>query len=973
MNVRPHVGPHPQRRRSLCPLFGGLSGSKMSLAIVLLQLWMPMELFAGTNVFAPTVSYLYGDAVAVSPLVSYQYFEWPGNDVLHLDSSPRVSYFYPFVGGSTGVSAVFSQVVVSPSSLPADGQTAATVTVTLLDENGNPLSGKTVRIRVAEQTAGGVVALSSVTQPAGATDGYGHATATLRSAVAGTAIISVEDVTDGVVLIRQPTVRFGSGLVVPGAALADAVVQMANSSSNLLTHSIAGIATEEGRYGDYFQTQMTADKRAQGVNALAAGVGTVFSLLPLLKASGEALEAGAASLWWEVAKDLGQDFAPDALSLILDTIAGSSTGLTRVGQKIDGNNASLQAAELQAGRQLVAGVPPGTASYVAAYQNDLALRAQANNELRLVLLAQRGLLLDLQQNSVVGQAETDLLGAVFKDINVVVVAAGTIVTLSPIGGKLAMAGLGVAEGLDAYAMNQQNLNDDQQGYNTAVMSLANCYYLSSLIDGNTRAGFNQIAQGQVPSPITGAIVSVDSVKTYKPLPGIIGDLSHWTRETFGVTEYVHVDKAYSLLTLRNTSSRAAVFNVNAFYSHTFALSDALGIHGVTIVLPMVASAVTNIGAGQSVAVRVDYFDGATGATPDDGSPIRLQVLGSDGGGGLFAVDQTSSTIRWQQAGVGGWITGASPMGGPQPKDDGGSTNVFGLETPIKAFVCPNPTNQIYQGQVWVVNPFAIPLLATVAQPVPPGATVVSTDGSVGGGWIVWTDTIATNGVVEHFFSFALSVPPGTETNAPPPTVIFSDGSGTNSLTMTAVAAGFSGLFPVGVSGFVPTGAWGVDTAAQLMVTNFTAAAQAGSLAISLTDTNGTVVTNLSLSVSVGGWTSVSLDYTLPGTLAPGSYAVRGILSMGGGGGQVFSGTYVLGAAPVWFGWGPGTGVLVDGFALELQGTTGYGYLIQASTNLVDWQPAQYLVLTNGSGYFTDYYAPYYGQRFYRAVAASQGQ
>ncbi|MEI6392781.1 MAG: hypothetical protein WCT12_16960, partial [Verrucomicrobiota bacterium] len=60
-------------------------------------------------------------------------------------------------------------------------------------------------------------------------------------------------------------------------------------------------------------------------------------------------------------------------------------------------------------------------------------------------------------------------------------------------------------------------------------------------------------------------------------------------------------------------------------------------------------------------------------------------------------------------------------------------------------------------------------------------------------------------------------------------------------------------------------------------------------------------------------------------------------------------------------------------ALELQGTTGYGYLIQASTNLVDWQPAQYLVLTNGSGYFTDYYAPYYSQRFYRAVAASQGQ
>jgi hypothetical protein len=51
------------------------------------------------------------------------------------------------------------------------------------------------------------------------------------------------------------------------------------------------------------------------------------------------------------------------------------------------------------------------------------------------------------------------------------------------------------------------------------------------------------------------------------------------------------------------------------------------------------------------------------------------------------------------------------------------------------------------------------------------------------------------------------------------------------------------------------------------VTNFTVAAQAGSLAISLTDTNGTVVTNFSLSVSVGGWTGVSFNYALPGTLS----------------------------------------------------------------------------------------------------------
>ena len=112
-------------------------------------------------------------------------------------------------------------------------------------------------------------------------------------------------------------------------------------------------------------------------------------------------------------------------------------------------------------------MPPATASYVAAYQNDLNLRAQANNELRLILMAQRGLLLDLQQNSVVGQAEADLLGAVFKDINVVVSSGGNdchaVAGWRQGGGN---SGSGLQRDWTPYAVNQQNLNNDQQGYNS---------------------------------------------------------------------------------------------------------------------------------------------------------------------------------------------------------------------------------------------------------------------------------------------------------------------------------------------------------------------------------------------------------------------------------------------------------------------------------------------------------------------------
>jgi len=57
----------------------------------------------------------------------------------------------------------------------------------------------------------------------------------------------------------------------------------------------------------------------------------------------------------------------------------------------------------------------------------------------------------------------------------------------------------------------------------------------------------------------------------------------------------------------------------------------------------------------------------------------------------------------------------------------------------------------------------------------------------------------------------------------------------------------------------------------------------------------------------------------------------------------------------------------------LQGPVGFACLIEASTNLVDWQPVQYVVAASSPTYFTDYDAPYYNQRFYRAVPLSQVQ
>ena len=74
-----------------------------------------------TNVMSPIVSYQYPDDFnsqaltnggIMSPIASYVYCEWPGNENVPLQTSPTVSYFYQ--GGATGSSVAFQGRVVDP-------------------------------------------------------------------------------------------------------------------------------------------------------------------------------------------------------------------------------------------------------------------------------------------------------------------------------------------------------------------------------------------------------------------------------------------------------------------------------------------------------------------------------------------------------------------------------------------------------------------------------------------------------------------------------------------------------------------------------------------------------------------------------------------------------------------------------------------------------------------------------------------
>jgi len=77
--------------------------------------------------------------------------------------------------------------------------------------------------------------------------------------------------------------------------------------------------------------------------------------------------------------------------------------------------------------------------------------------------------------------------------------------------------------------------------------------------------------------------------------------------------------------------------------------------------------------------------------------------------------------------------------------------------------------------------------------------------------------------------------------------------------------------------------------------------------------------------------------------------------------------YVAPPIPVVLGFGSAQPLTTNGFNLMLQGTIGSNYVIQASTDLVNWQTITNFVSTTSPVYFSDPAATNFSQRFYQVV------
>ncbi len=104
--------------------------------------------------------------------------------------------------GAPVPTAASSTASSSPTSVPADGATTSTITVTLKDTCGNTFNGRTVTL-ASSRGANDVISPASTS-----TAGAGQASFTVKSSCPGSSTLTATDTTDTVVVTQQPAVSF---------------------------------------------------------------------------------------------------------------------------------------------------------------------------------------------------------------------------------------------------------------------------------------------------------------------------------------------------------------------------------------------------------------------------------------------------------------------------------------------------------------------------------------------------------------------------------------------------------------------------------------------------------------------------------------------------------------------------------------------------------------------------------------------
>jgi hypothetical protein len=155
-----------------------------------------------------------------------------------------------FTVNAGAVTAAQSTVSASPTTVPRDGTTNSTITVTLKDANSNPVSGKTVTL--AQALTEGGTSHSTISAASGSSNSSGVVTFTAHNAFAESVTYTATDTTDSVTITQTAAVTFADptlGVDAPSAVSLTLVnapetdQQVANNSTSAGSVTASGLGT----------------------------------------------------------------------------------------------------------------------------------------------------------------------------------------------------------------------------------------------------------------------------------------------------------------------------------------------------------------------------------------------------------------------------------------------------------------------------------------------------------------------------------------------------------------------------------------------------------------------------------------------------------------------------------------------------------------------------------------------------------
>jgi len=409
--------------------------------------------------------------------------------------------------------------------------------------------------------------------------------------------------------------------------------------------------------------------------------------------------------------------------------------------------------------------------------------------------------------------------------------------------------------------NSRRLNEDIQMMNLAVEGMGGSLETDKRIYLNAVHGMDNILQGVEPQIAQGSVSS-------------IVNKSNGEYKLFGRWWWCE-RSSYSEVNVSSSASYDTVYQVIANYGKT-------GFLGMSY-QPLVSEGARAIAGGGSDTVHVYYKQDDEGASPDEGSAIEMDLLGSTNTGTYHVVHDGTiwqNPIRVTVSVLAQFIL--------QDQADAPT-----IPYPIRSRIAVDEDALTYTPYIWVDNPFTQTVAITLTQPLPADVQVVDANGGTTvGSSLNWQRTISPAHTVEitHLVRYLGNA--GETVSYPEPTLEMANLEATAYVTFTGEAETFVSQPPLSAAGTPPAEIVQGETATiPITVTNrLVDEAASGTVRLRLVDFEAETEAysdTQDVSVPAGGSQGVELRLDTA-NISAGVYLLAAVVESNGGQEEVFA-------------------------------------------------------------------------------------